>query len=114
MTALLESGGALATVAVLLRAPTGGERATGRVELSRAAGTLSLANSREGAAIFQADGMRPGQQATGWVRVTNTGTLAATLAPAPGRLSAADAPSQALAGRLELTVLDVIRRVAGC
>jgi hypothetical protein len=101
-TVLFEAALALVAVAVVLLAP-GEAHGTAEVELSRAAGTLSLANSRAGAAIFQADNMRPGQQASGSVRVTNTGTLGAALRLAP----ALSDPSGLLAARLRLVVSDV-------
>jgi hypothetical protein len=106
-TVLLEGAGALVVVAVLLLTPAGGQRGTARVDLSRAAGTLSLSNSREGAAVLQAPNLRPGDQASGSVRVTNTGTLGATLTLAASVATPADQPSLLLAARLQLTVLDV-------
>jgi spore coat-associated protein N len=106
-TVLLEAAGALVTVAVLLMGPAGGPTGTARIDLSRAAGTLSLANSREGTAIFQAANMRPAEQASGSVRVTNTGTLPATLTLAPTVNAGAGTASQLLAARLQLAVSDV-------
>jgi hypothetical protein len=104
---VLEALMALGAVGVAMLAP-GAAQGTTEVDLSRAAGTLSLVNSRAGAAIFQAANMRPGQQASGSVRVTNAGTLGATLTVAPsGAPAAADAPSRLLAARLQLAVLDV-------
>lgn len=51
-------------------------------ELGRlaAAGAVSLNNSREGAAILQASGFRPGASVSGSVTVQNTGEAAGTLA----------------------------------
>jgi spore coat-associated protein N len=105
-TVLLEGALALVAVAVVLLAP-GEAHGTAEVELSRAAGTLSLANSRSGAAIFQAADMRPGQEARGSVRVTNMGTLGATLRLAGASAQPADAASRLLAARLQLVVFDV-------
>jgi spore coat-associated protein N len=105
-TMLLEGALALVAVVVVLLAP-GEAHGTAQVELSRAAGTLSLTNSRSGAAIFQAANMRPGRQVSGSVRVTNAGTLDAALRLAPNMARAADAPSAVLAARLQLVVSDV-------
>ena len=104
---LLEGSGAIVVLAILLMGPGGGPEGTARVELTRAAGTLSLANSRDGAAIFEASNMRPGQQASGSVTVSNTGTLPAVLTLAPGARSAAGAADRLLEGRLRLVVFDV-------
>ena len=49
------------------------------VQLASASGALSLSNSKEGTAIFHADAMRPGEQASGSVTITNTGTINAAL-----------------------------------
>jgi hypothetical protein len=105
-TAVLEPAAALVAVLVLI-SPGGTRSGTARVELSRAAGTLSLADSRNGAAIFQAANMRPGQQTSGSVRVTDTGTLPATLTLALDGLVAADPASRMLSSRLQLLVADV-------
>ena len=43
------------------------------------AGRCRSSNSKEGTAIFHADAMRPGQQASGSVTITNTGTVNAAL-----------------------------------
>jgi spore coat-associated protein N len=106
-TVLLEGAGAFVTLAVVLMAPGDGPTGTARVELSRAAGTLSLTNSREGMAIFRGANMRPGQQAGGSVRVTNTGTLPAQLTLAPSVAAGGSAASGLLAARLRLVVSDV-------
>lgn len=104
---LLEGLGAIAVAAVVLIGPAGGPEGTARVELTRAAGTLSLANSKDGAAIFQAANMRPGQEASGSVTVSNTGTLPAALTLAPGARTTAGTADRVLEGRLKLVVFDV-------
>ena len=50
-----------------------------KLRLASASGALSLSNSKEGAAIFHADAMRPGEEATGSVTIANTGTVNAAL-----------------------------------
>ena len=79
-----------------------------KLRLAGASGALSLSNSREGAAIFQAASMRPGEEASGSVTITNTGTVNAALSLAPE--AAADTPGTGggkLSDRLELHVVDV-------
>jgi spore coat-associated protein N len=49
------------------------------VEITNASGTLQVANSRSGQAIFQAAGLAPGRSVTGTVELSNTGTLAGDL-----------------------------------
>jgi spore coat-associated protein N len=66
--------------------------------LMQATGDLSLSNSADGQAIFQASGLAPGRSVSGTVRLTNSGTLPGDLAlqqldvsdnpgPGGGRLS---------------------------
>ncbi len=79
-----------------------------QLQLASASGALSLSNSKEGAAIFHAAAMRPGEEASGSVTITNTGTVigALTLAPA----APADTPGPGggkLSNGLDLLVIDV-------
>jgi hypothetical protein len=79
-----------------------------RLRLASANGSLSLSNSKEGAAIFRAATMRPGEEASGSVVIGNTGTVGAALTVAPSAVQ--DAPGAGggrLSDRLELLVLDV-------
>ena len=79
-----------------------------QLRLASATGALSLSNSKEGAAIFQAAAMRPGEEASGSVTITNTGTVNAALALAPE--APADTPGNGggkLSSKLELLVIDV-------
>ena len=78
------------------------------LQLASASGALSLSNSKEGAAIFQAESMRPGEDASGSVTITNTGTVTGALTLAPA--AAADTPGPGggmLSNRLSLLVIDV-------
>lgn len=50
-----------------------------RAEISQAGGQLTITNSRNGQAIFQASGLAPGRSVTGTVQLSNTGTLAGDL-----------------------------------
>ena len=79
-----------------------------QLRLASASGALSLSNSREGAAIFQADGMRPGQEASGTVTITNTGAVNAALTLQPE--GSAETPGNGggrLSAKLDLLVVDV-------
>jgi hypothetical protein len=78
------------------------------LQLASASGALTLANSKEGAAVFRADAMRPGEEASGSVRITNTGTVPGALTLAP--TEPADTPGPGggkLSAGLELLVIDV-------
>jgi spore coat-associated protein N len=78
------------------------------LQLASASGALSLSNSKEGAAIFRASAMRPGEEAGGSVTITNTGTVTGALTVAPAEPS--DTPGAGggrLSNRLELLVIDV-------
>jgi spore coat-associated protein N len=84
-----------------------------RLQLASATGSLSLSNTREGAAIFHADAMRPGEEAGGSVTITNTGTVNAALTLAPE--AAADTPATGggrLSNQLALLVIDVTAATA--
>jgi spore coat-associated protein N len=56
-----------------------GVRAEPRVAISMVSGELHVANSRDGQAIFQAQGLSPGESVTGTVQLSNTGSLAGDL-----------------------------------
>jgi hypothetical protein len=99
----------IATVALALLVGAGSSAAAPQLRLAAADGALSLSNSREGAAIFSAAGMRPGREASGSVRIANTGTVAASVRV--GRTGApVDAPGLGggkLSSRLDLRVVEV-------
>jgi len=79
-----------------------------KLQLAGADGALSLSNTKEGEAIFQVAAMRPGEEASGSVTITNTGTVDAALSLAPE--AAVDSPGTGggkLSNRLELHVVDV-------
>src|SRR4051812_28289091 len=54
-------------------------RAEPRAVISQASGDLHVANSRDGQAIFQAQGLAPGRSVTGTVQLSNAGALAGDL-----------------------------------
>jgi spore coat-associated protein N len=70
------------------------------------AGTLSISNSKEGAAVLTASGLRPGgPAATGTVDIENTGDLSAAFTLS--RTAPVDSDgANPLSGKLNLTVVD--------
>jgi len=64
-------------------------------------GTLLQTNSRTGAAVLAASGMRPGDTASGEVRITNSGTLPATF-----RLAETGATNTFSTGSMTVRVVD--------
>jgi spore coat-associated protein N len=54
-------------------------RETPRAVISQASGDLRITNSRDGQAIFQAQGLAPGRSVSGTVELSNSGTLAGGL-----------------------------------
>jgi hypothetical protein len=60
-------------------ATNSGVRAEPRAEISMVSGELHVTNSRDGQAIFEAQGLAPGRSVTGTVQLSNTGTLAGDL-----------------------------------
>ncbi len=73
----------IAAIAIVLGTLAGAalarERPAQIERVAAATGALSLSNSREGAAIFSAAGMLPGQSITGTVTLGNTGEQAGRL-----------------------------------
>jgi hypothetical protein len=60
-------------------AGTGVHREPPRAVISQVSGELHITNSREGQALFQAQGLAPGRSVTGTVELSNAGTLAGDL-----------------------------------
>jgi hypothetical protein len=54
-------------------------RGVPRAEISMVSGELHVTNSRDGQAIFQAQGLSPGESVTGTVQLSNTGDLTGDL-----------------------------------
>jgi hypothetical protein len=80
--------------------------AEARMEL--VAGTLSMSNSRDGAAILTAAGMAPGVSRVGDVTIANTGDLAGTFSLSKSNLGDTPGPAGgALSAALDLLVQDV-------
>jgi hypothetical protein len=69
-------------------------------------GTLSMVNSKAGAAVLTASNLRPGATPTpGTVDIQNSGSLSATFVLSRGSISDSDA-SNPLSGKLNLTIVD--------
>jgi len=78
------------------------------LQLASASGSLSLSNTKEGGAIFRAEAMRPGEEASGSVTITNTGTVTGALTLTPAAPSDTPGPGGGkLSTKLELIVIDV-------
>jgi hypothetical protein len=96
----------LAVVAAALSAST--RLSAADVELTAGAGgSLTLSNSKEGAAILTLGGMRPGDTAAGTVTIGNTGTMSGDLSLSTSNL--VDAPGAGggvLSGELDLLITD--------
>jgi hypothetical protein len=76
--------------------------------VAAATGALSLSNSREGAAIFSADGMVPGQTVTGTLTLGNTGDQAGRLLLSRALLDETPGPGGGrLADVLRLRIEDI-------
>ena len=70
-----------------------------------AAGTLSIVNSKEAAAVLTANGMKPGSSATGTVDIQNSGSLSGAFTLARSNLANSDATNP-LSAKLNLVVKD--------
>jgi Ca2+-binding RTX toxin-like protein len=114
MLATLAVLAALLTAATTLHAAIGGGPAAPMSGLQvSAGGSMSLSNSKEGAAIFSLANLGPGDSGQGGVTIANTGTLRGALTLAS--FDRSDAPGiygGALSERLELRVEDVSSGVA--
>ena len=70
-----------------------------------ASGTLSMSNSKDGAAILSASNMKPGDTATGTVDIQNTGSIGGTFSLSRTNLNDSDAANP-MSGKLNLVVRD--------
>jgi hypothetical protein len=100
---------ALAALGTALAAPGGGRASEEpAVQLAAANGTVAITNSREGTAVLEASGLRPGAGVNGTVRIGNAGRVAGRFALEPSGISAAPGPSGGrLSDLLELVVFDI-------
>ena len=76
-------------------------------------GTLSMSNSKDGAAIVTAGGMAPGDTLAGDVRISNTGDLAGAYSLSQSNLADSPGPAGgALSSALDVLVQDVTNLAA--
>ena len=100
---------ALTALGLAFAAP-GGDRPAPRVALASAAGTVRIANSREGRAVFTAATMRPGEGVHGTVQIANAGDNAGRFSFRPASLQDVPGPGGGrLSERVELVVIDMTR-----
>jgi hypothetical protein len=103
---------ALGVLSTAVAAPRLGGGEDAHVALTAATGAAAIANSREGAAVVTAGGLRPGGSASGSVRIANDGDGAGTFAlEAADILDVPGALGGRLSERLHLTVTDSTRTV---
>src|SRR5690349_17308281 len=69
------------------------------------AGTLTMSNSKDAAAIFTGSNMKPGDTATGTVDIQNTGSLAGTFSLSRSALTDSDTANP-MSAKLDLVVKD--------
>ena len=89
-------------------AASSGVRAKPAAVISQASGTFQITNSRDGQAIFQAQGLAPGRSVSGTVQLSNAGTLAGDLGL--HQLDVVDQPGAnggRLSGAVHLEVQDI-------
>ncbi len=70
---------AIVAVSACAVSASSGSSAQPTAVISQASGTFSITNSRDGQAIFQAQGLAPGRSVSGTVQLSNAGTLAGDL-----------------------------------
>jgi hypothetical protein len=70
-----------------------------------AAGTLTISNSKEGAAVLSASSLKPGNSATGTVDIENTGDLSGIFTLSRSAPADSDGANP-LSAKLNLTVID--------
>jgi hypothetical protein len=99
---------ALGAIGLAVAAPGGGgDTRRDEIRIQAAGGAIAIANSREGETLFSASGMRPGESATGTLRLEHSSDAARALSLAA--TVAQDVPGQGggrLADQLVLAVAD--------
>jgi hypothetical protein len=108
-TATLFASLAMAVGAIgLAVAAPGRDQELARVDLARASGAVSIANSRDGQAVFSAASMRPGEGVSGTVRIGNDGDVAGRFAVRVAGVQDEPGPyGGLLSERVELVLFDV-------
>jgi spore coat-associated protein N len=95
---------ALGAIGLAVAAPGAGDRELASAQVLASSGAVSISNSEAGQALFNADGVRPGQAVTGEVTIGNDGNR-------PGRFTVrvvdvVDTGAAPLSERVELVLLD--------
>jgi spore coat-associated protein N len=99
---------AIVAVSACAVSASSGSSAQPTAVISQASGTFSITNSRDGQAIFQAQGLAPGRSVSGTVQLSNAGTLASDLGL--HQLDVVDQPGDnggRLSGAVHLDVQDI-------
>jgi hypothetical protein len=98
---------ALGAIGLAVAAPGGGQRLAS-AQIESASGVVTIANSRAGQAVFDAQGMRPGQGVSGTLTIGNSGDVAGDFAVRPSGLHDTPGPNGGLLSqRIELVMFDV-------
>lgn len=84
-----------------------------RAEIAQVQGDLAVANSRDGQAIFLAQGLAPGESRSGEVELTNSGRLAGSLSLIQSDVADQPGPGGGrLSSRVDLSIRDLTNPVA--
>jgi hypothetical protein len=97
--------GVLAAVGVAVGSGANFTAQTANPSNTFSAGTLSMSNSLDGAAILTAGNMKPGDTANGTVDIQNTGSLSGTFSLSRSALNDSDGANP-MSQRLDLVVKD--------
>lgn len=98
---------AVGAVCLAFAAPGSGQPGS-MVELDNVAGAVSIANSRDGQALFSASGLRPGEGVSGTVTIGNGGDIAGVFAvKAAGVIDTPGPNGGLLSDQVELVLFDV-------
>jgi spore coat-associated protein N len=110
-TLVLSIAMALAAIGLAVAAPggiVGGDEKLAQAQVQAASGAVSIANSRDGQAVFSAAAMRPGEGVSGTVTIGNDGDhLGRFAVRATGVQDVAGPSGGKLSERVELVLFDV-------
>lgn len=98
----------LTALGLAIAAPGGGNEEHARAALVAASGSVRIANSLEGRALFSATAMRPGESVTGTVRIKNSGDDRGNFALRPTSLRDVPGPfGGLLSDQVEMVLEDI-------
>jgi hypothetical protein len=101
---------ALSAIGLAVAAPgglIGGDPELARAQIQAASGAVSIANSRDGQAVFSAGAMRPGEGVSGALRIGNDGDRPGRFAVRPIDVQDVSPNGGKLSERVELVLFDV-------